>query len=92
MSDNFGLKIGFEGEKEFKKSLSEINNSFKVLGSEMKLKSDDGCNGCTGDVPAEHKNHDGVKNDIQEISQKLPHHRLAGLPLGADDVGVAAGD
>jgi chromosome segregation ATPase len=31
------LKIGLEGEKEFKKSLAEINNSFKVLGSEMKL-------------------------------------------------------
>lgn len=37
MSDNFGLKIGVEGEREFKKSLSEINQSFKVLGSEMKL-------------------------------------------------------
>lgn len=37
MADNFGLKIGIEGEKEFKKSLSEINQSFKVLGSEMKL-------------------------------------------------------
>ena len=37
MADNFGLKIGLEGEKEFKKALSEINQSFKVLGSEMKL-------------------------------------------------------
>lgn len=37
MSENFGLKIGFEGKKEFKKSLAEINNSFKVLGLEMKL-------------------------------------------------------
>ena len=37
MSENFGLKIGLEGEREFKKSLAEINNSFKVLGSEMKL-------------------------------------------------------
>ena len=37
MSENFGLKIGLEGEKEFKKYLAEINNSFKVLGSEMKL-------------------------------------------------------
>lgn len=34
MSENFGLKIGLEGEREFKKSLAEINNSFKVLGSE----------------------------------------------------------
>ena len=37
MADNFGLKIGVEGEKEFKKALSEINQTFKVLGSEMKL-------------------------------------------------------
>lgn len=37
MADNFGLKIGLEGEKEFKKALTEINQSFKVLGSEMKL-------------------------------------------------------
>lgn len=37
MSENFGLKIGLEGEREFKKSLADINNSFKALGSEMKL-------------------------------------------------------
>lgn len=37
MADNFGLKIGLEGEREFKKALSEINQSFRVLGSEMAL-------------------------------------------------------
>ena len=37
MADNFGLKIGVEGEKEFKSALRDINQSFKVLGSEMKL-------------------------------------------------------
>lgn len=37
MTDNFGLKIGLEGEKEFKKALAEINQQFKVLGSEMRL-------------------------------------------------------
>ncbi|WP_373486086.1 phage tail protein [Acetobacterium malicum] len=37
MADNFGLKIGVEGEKEFKNALRDINQSFKVLGSEMKL-------------------------------------------------------
>ncbi|MEK5393017.1 tape measure protein [Margalitia sp. FSL K6-0131] len=37
MADNFGLKIGIEGEKEFKKALSDINQAFKVLGSEMTL-------------------------------------------------------
>ena len=31
MADNFGLKIGVEGEKEFKKALSEINGTMKVL-------------------------------------------------------------
>lgn len=37
MSDNFGLKIGVEGEKEFKNALRDIDRSFKVLGSEMNL-------------------------------------------------------
>ena len=37
MADNFGLRIGVEGEKEFKNALSDINRSFKVLGSEMNL-------------------------------------------------------
>jgi len=37
MADGFGLRIGIEGEKEFKKALKEIDQSFKVLGSEMKL-------------------------------------------------------
>ena len=37
MADSFGLKIGLEGEKEFKKALADINQSFMVLGSEMKL-------------------------------------------------------
>ena len=39
MADSFGLKLGIEGEKEFKKSLAEINQCFKVLGSEMMHKS-----------------------------------------------------
>jgi len=37
VADSFGLKIGIEGEKEFKNALREINRSFKVLGSEMNL-------------------------------------------------------
>ena len=39
MADDFGLRIGIEGEREFKKALADINQSFKVLGSEMKLVS-----------------------------------------------------
>lgn len=37
MADDFGLKIGIEGEKEFKNALRDINQSFKVFGSEMNL-------------------------------------------------------
>lgn len=37
MADSFGIKLGVEGEKEFKSALSDINLSFKVLGSEMRL-------------------------------------------------------
>ena len=39
MADTFGLKMGIEGEKQFKSALKDINQSFKVLGSEMKLVS-----------------------------------------------------
>lgn len=37
MADNFGLKLGIEGEKEFKQALKEINANFKLLGSELTL-------------------------------------------------------
>ena len=37
MADNFGLRIGVEGEKEFRNALKDIQQSFKVLGSEMLL-------------------------------------------------------
>ena len=36
-NSNFGLKIGVEGEREFKKALNDINSQMKVLGSEMKV-------------------------------------------------------
>ena len=37
MAYDIGPKIGIEGEKEFKKAISNINNEFKLLSSEMKL-------------------------------------------------------
>jgi tape measure domain-containing protein len=38
MADStFGLKIGLEGEREFKKAIADINREMRVLGSEMKL-------------------------------------------------------
>lgn len=39
MSDSFGLKLGIEGEKQFKSALKDINSTFKVLGSELTLVS-----------------------------------------------------
>ena len=38
MADSsFGLKIGLEGEREFKLAITDINREMRVLGSEMKL-------------------------------------------------------
>lgn len=34
---DIGIKLAVEGEKEFKRALSDINSEMKVLGSEMKL-------------------------------------------------------
>jgi hypothetical protein len=31
--DSFGLKIGIEGEREFKNALKEINQSFKTVAA-----------------------------------------------------------
>jgi TP901 family phage tail tape measure protein len=39
MSDTFGLKIGIEGEREFKAAIADINREMRLLGSEMKLAS-----------------------------------------------------
>ena len=37
MADTIGVKIGVDGEREFKQALSNINTQMRVLGSEMKL-------------------------------------------------------
>jgi len=37
MTANIGPKISIEGEKEFKTAIRDINQQFRVLGSEMKL-------------------------------------------------------
>ena len=39
MSNSVGVKLGVEGEQKFKASLRDINNTFRVLGSELKLVS-----------------------------------------------------
>jgi len=37
MADKVGLKVGIEGEKEFRNSIKDIETSYKLLGSELKL-------------------------------------------------------
>lgn len=77
MADNFGLKIGVEGEKEFKKALADINQSFKVLGSEMKLvesefeKQDKSVAALTARNEVLGKQIDEQKNKIGTLEQAL---------------------
>ena len=76
MSD-IGLKIGIEGEKEFKKALSEINQSFKVLGSEMKLvtsrfdKQDNSIEALTARNKVLNKEIDSQKDKIGTLEKAL---------------------
>ncbi len=77
MADNFGLKIGLEGEKEFKKSLAEINQNFKVLGSEMKLvssqfdKNDNSVQALSARNTVLNKEIDAQKQKIETLRQAL---------------------
>ena len=77
MADNFGLKIGVEGEKEFKNALREINRDFKVLGSEMKLvtsqfdKQDKSLQAVTARNEVLNKEIDAQKNKISTLESAL---------------------
>lgn len=88
MSDSFGLKIGVEGEKEFKKALSEINQNFKVLGSEMKLvssqfdKNDKSVDALTARNKVLSKEIDEQKNKIELLKQALDN---ASTSFGEND-------
>lgn len=87
MADNFGLKIGLEGEKEFKKALADINQSFKVLGSEMKLvssefdKNDNSVEALTARNQVLNKQIDTQKQKIETLRvlwrNRPPHPKLA---------------
>ncbi len=77
MADNFGLRIGVEGEKESKKALAEINHSFKVLGSEMNLvasqfdKQDKSVEAITARNRVLNKESDTPKQKIGTLEQAL---------------------
>ena len=88
MADNFGLKLGLEGEKEFKKALSEINQSFKVLGSEMKLvssefdKNDNSVEALTARNTVLNKEIDAQKQKIETLRSALEN---AATSFGEND-------
>lgn len=77
MADSIGLKLGIEGEKEFKKSLAEINQTFKVLGSEMKLvssqfdKNDNSVQALSARNKVLNKEIDAQKQKIETLRQAL---------------------
>ncbi|WP_322354484.1 phage tail protein [Dehalococcoides sp.] len=77
MADNFGLKIGVEGEKEFKRALADINQSFKVLGSEMKLvesefgKNENSIQSLTAKNEVLNKQIDAQKEKIETLQKAL---------------------
>lgn len=76
MADNFGLKIGVEGEKGFKKALSDINQSFKVLGSEMKL-VESAFDKNDGSVEALAARNQALNREIEAQKQKIETLRSA---------------
>ena len=77
MADNFGFKIGVEGEKEFKNALRDINQTFKVLGSEMKLvtsqfdKQDKSVQALTARNEVLNKEIDAQKNKVSTLEAAL---------------------
>jgi phage-related protein len=76
MSD-FGLRIGIEGEKEFKRAIADINSQMRVLGSEMKLvesrfsSQDNSVQALTARNDVLNKNIDAQKSKIESLRSAL---------------------
>ena len=93
MADTFGLKIGLEGEKEFKAQLKEIEQSFKVLGSEMNLvssqfdKNDKSVEALTARNQVLQKSIDTQKDKISVLKQALDN---ASKSFGENDARTKA--
>lgn len=77
MADDFGLKIGIEGEKQFKAALREIKENFKVLKSEMNLatsafdKNEKSVESLTAKGEALNKSIDEQKKKIETLEKAL---------------------
>ena len=77
LADDFGLRIGIEGESQFKNALRDINQTFKVLGSEMALvtsqfdKNDKSVNSLTSRNTVLNKEIDQQKTKIETLRSAL---------------------
>lgn len=78
MADSsFGLRIGLEGEREFKRAIADINREMRVLGSEMKLvasqfdKNDQSADALTARNQVLGKEIEAQKAKIQALRQAL---------------------
>ena len=86
--DNFGVKMGIQGEREFKSAIKEINQSFKVLGSEMNLissqfdKNDSSIEALTAKNDTLNKSIDTQKEKILTLNQALQN---ASTSFGEND-------
>lgn len=71
MSGNsFGFKLGIEGEREFKSKLTEINQTMKVLGSELKVVSSE-FDGQEKSVRSLSARNDVLKKTVDEQKEKV---------------------
>lgn len=83
-----GIKFGAEGEQEFKKALNEINQAYKVLGSEMKLvqsqfdKNDNSVEALTARNETLNKQIDAQKDKIATLKSALDN---AAASFGEND-------
>ncbi|MBQ2570823.1 MAG: phage tail protein [Ruminococcus sp.] len=83
-----GIKFGAEGEQEFKKALNEINQAYKVLGSEMKLvqsqfdKNDNSVEALTARNETLNKQIDAQKDKIAALKSALDN---AAASFGEND-------
>lgn len=83
-----GIKFGAEGEQEFKKALNEINQAYKVLGSEMKLvqsqfdKNDNSVEALTARNETLNKQIDAQKDKIATLKAALDN---AAASFGEND-------
>ncbi|GHU76981.1 hypothetical protein FACS1894188_10380 [Clostridia bacterium] len=74
---NIGLRVGVDGERDFRRALSDINQEFRVLGSEMRLvssefgKNDRSVEALTARNEVLNKSIDSQKDKITTLEQAL---------------------